>query len=131
MALPLPARIFTVCGALSAALAVSLGAAATHLPPLVQAATNPSFQTALQLQQFHALGLIACGLIATRLVNSRWVQGAGILFIFGSLFFSGNLYLRFLAGIDAFRAFVPWGGGAWILGWLALAIGVAAARKEA
>jgi uncharacterized membrane protein YgdD (TMEM256/DUF423 family) len=62
--------------------------------------------------------------LAIREPDSRWFVGAGTLLIIGSLLFSGNLYLRTLAGIDTFRAFVPWGGSAWILGWLALAVGV-------
>jgi uncharacterized membrane protein YgdD (TMEM256/DUF423 family) len=66
---------------------------------------------------------------AARLPESRWIMAAGGLMIFGSLFFSGNLYLRTLAGIDSFRVAVPWGGGAWMLAWLALAIGVLRHRE--
>jgi uncharacterized membrane protein YgdD (TMEM256/DUF423 family) len=121
--MPRHARIFIACGALSAALAVMLAAAASHVPAVVQAATNASFVSALQMQQFHALGLLAIGLLAIRVPDSRWFAAAGTLLILGSLLFSGNLYLRTLAGVDTFRALVPWGGSAWILGWLALAIG--------
>lgn len=42
----------------------------------------------------------------------------------GTLLFSGNLYLRSLADYHALHAVTPWGGGAFILSWLALAIGV-------
>jgi uncharacterized membrane protein YgdD (TMEM256/DUF423 family) len=38
--------------------------------------------------------------------------------------FSVNLYLRAFADIQTFRALVPVGGGAFMAGWLALAIGV-------
>jgi uncharacterized membrane protein YgdD (TMEM256/DUF423 family) len=122
--MPRHARVFIICGALSAALAVILSAAASHVPAVVQAATNASFVSALQMQQFHALGLLAIGLLAMHVPDSRWLVAAGTLLILGSLLFSGNLYLRTLAGIDAFLAWVPWGGSAWILGWLALAVGV-------
>jgi uncharacterized membrane protein YgdD (TMEM256/DUF423 family) len=122
--MPLHVRIFITCGALSAALAVMLSAAASHVPAVVQAATQTSFVSALQMQQFHALGLLATGLLAMRLPESRWFVAAGTLLILGSLLFSSNLYLRTLAGIDTFRVMVPWGGGAWILGWLALVMGV-------
>ncbi len=121
--MPLAARLFIAFGALAAATAVALGAAASHVPAVVQAAANPSFVTALQLHQVHALGLIGVGLVAAHLPTSRWVLVAGILLIAGLLLFSGNLYLRTLADIDSFRRFVPWGGSAWIFGWLALAIG--------
>jgi uncharacterized membrane protein YgdD (TMEM256/DUF423 family) len=39
--------------------------------------------------------------------------------------FSFNLYARHVLGWDALRALVPWGGAAWILAWLVLAMGLA------
>jgi uncharacterized membrane protein YgdD (TMEM256/DUF423 family) len=42
----------------------------------------------------------------------------------GLLFFSFNLYARYVFGVDAFRAWVPWGGGAWMVAWLCLAVGL-------
>ena len=126
--MPPMARIFIAFGAISAAAAIILGAAAAHLPGAAQAAGNSSFQTALQLHQFHALGLLAIGLIAAQFSASRWIAASGSLLIVGTLLFSGNIYLRQLAGIDHFRMAVPWGGGAWMLGWLSLAIGILRAR---
>jgi len=126
---PIHARLFLAFGALSAAAAVILGAVAAHLPDVAPAA-QPMFQTALQLHMFHALGLLATGLAAARLPASRWVMAAGGLMMLGTLLFSGNLYLRSMAGIDAFRFVTPWGGGAWILAWLALAIGIMKAGKS-
>lgn len=127
--MPIAARLFIALGALAAGLAVALGAAAAHVPAVVQAATNPSFVTALQLHQVHALGLLAVGLVADRLPASRAVLAAGALLVAGLLLFSGNLYLRTLWGIDSFRSLVPWGGGAWMLAWLTLAVGVARGRS--
>jgi uncharacterized membrane protein YgdD (TMEM256/DUF423 family) len=117
------AKLFLACGALSAAISVALGAAGAHalanLPELAQS----WFRTALQYQQFHALGLLAVGLLVDRF-NSRWISTAGWLMITGTLLFSGNLYLRSLADFHALHAVTPFGGGAFILGWLALAVGV-------
>jgi uncharacterized membrane protein YgdD (TMEM256/DUF423 family) len=120
-------KLFLVIGALSAMLSVALGAAAAHalgdLPPAAQS----WFQTALHYQQFHALGLLAVGLAADRW-PSRWFLAAGWLMIAGILLFSGNLYLRSLADFHALHAVTPFGGGAFILGWLALVIGAATRR---
>ena len=41
----------------------------------------------------------------------------------GLLLFSFNLYARYVLGWDAFRAWVPWGGAAWIVAWLTMAMG--------
>lgn len=117
------AKLFLACGALSAALSVALGAAGAHaltnLPELAQS----WFRTALQYQQFHALGLLAAGLLANR-VDSRWITAAGVLMIVGTMLFSGNLYLRSLADFHALHMVTPWGGMAFILGWIALGVGV-------
>jgi uncharacterized membrane protein YgdD (TMEM256/DUF423 family) len=123
------AKLFLACGALSAAISVALGAAGAHALASLPELTQSTFRTALQYPQLHALGLLAVGLIADR-IASRWILAAGWLLIAGTLLFSGNLYLRTLAGIDAFRIAVPWGGGAWILGWLALAVGVSMASRK-
>jgi len=123
-----PARLFLACGALSAAISVALGAAGAHaladLPELRQS----WFRTALQYQQFHALGLLAVGLLLDRCA-SRWIGAAGVLMLAGTLLFSGNLYLRSLADFHALHAVTPYGGGAFILGWLALAWGIGTARR--
>jgi uncharacterized membrane protein YgdD (TMEM256/DUF423 family) len=111
-------------GAFSAAASVMLGAAAAHLPGASDGATQSVFHTALQFHQFHALGLLIVGLVAARFPSSRWFIGAGWLMVVGTLFFSGNIYLRILADFNDLHAITPYGGGAWILAWLLLAIGV-------
>jgi uncharacterized membrane protein YgdD (TMEM256/DUF423 family) len=117
------AKLFLVLGSLSAALSVALGAAGAHALANLPELTQSWFRTALQYQQFHALGLLAVGLLADR-VDSRWINSAGWLMLAGTLLFSGNLYLRSLADFHALHAVTPFGGGAFILGWLALAVGV-------
>ncbi|MEW6512582.1 MAG: DUF423 domain-containing protein [Pseudomonadota bacterium] len=117
------ARLFLFCGALSAAISVALGAAGAHALAHLPELSQSWFRTALQYQQFHALGLLAIGLLADRFA-SRWIVVAGWLMIAGTLLFSGNLYLRSLADFHALHMVTPWGGGAFILGWLTLAVGV-------
>ena len=116
------ARLFVALGALSAAVSVVLGAAGAHMLGGLPETVAHWFRTALQYHQFHALGLVLVGLVAERAGN-RWVLAAGALMVAGTLLFSGNLYLRALADFHALHAVTPFGGGAFILGWLALAAG--------
>lgn len=129
--MPSHARLFLALGALSAAVSVALGAAASHVLAGRLAGTIAWFEAALQYQQFHALGLLAVGLIAMRLPSSRWIFASGGLMIAGTLLFSGSLYLRSLFDFHDLRAATPLGGGAFMLAWMALAIGaMGAARRE-
>jgi uncharacterized membrane protein YgdD (TMEM256/DUF423 family) len=47
---------------------------------------------------------------------------SGLFFILGIVLFSFNIALHQLAGVSTFRALIPFGGMAFVLGWLAAAI---------
>lgn len=115
------ARFFVIAGAVSACSSVVFSAAFAHLP-VFAAGVPTAVQTALSQQQFHALGLLFTGLAIRVFGASRSLQLAGWLMVVGMLLFSFNLYARHVLGFDALRALVPWGGGAWILAWLCLAV---------
>lgn len=117
------AKLLLACGALSAAASVLLGAAGAHMFSGLPQGALAWFNIALQYHQFHALGLIGADLVAAQRPGSRWIAAAGALMLAGTLLFSGNLYLRSLADFHALHAVTPYGGVAFILGWLALAIG--------
>lgn len=113
-----------VWGAFNGAMAVALSALSNHLP-LAVGAQEKWVQWALEMHRFHALGLIALGLIAHArahdLVARRGVHAAGVLMSAGLILFCLNLYARAWWGLDTFKAAVPWGGMAFILGWAGLA----------
>lgn len=125
---PWPARLFMTLGALSACASVVLGAAFAHWPGFAGGIPT-AVQTALNLQQFHSLGLLITGLLIRVCGASRWWWAAGGLLLTGLLLFSVNLYARHLLGFDAGRAAVPWGGAAWVLAWLCLAAGGVSRRS--
>jgi uncharacterized membrane protein YgdD (TMEM256/DUF423 family) len=125
---PHSARWFLALGAISACTSVVFSAAFAHLP-VFSAGVPTAVQTALSQQQFHSLGLLFTGLALRVCGASRWLQAAGWLMVLGLLLFSFNLYARHVLGWDVLRAMVPWGGAAWILAWLVLALGLAQGNK--
>jgi uncharacterized membrane protein YgdD (TMEM256/DUF423 family) len=116
-------RIFAVAGALSAAIAVVLGAFAAHglrtrLTPELQA----TFEVGVRYQMYHALALLAVAWGAARWPGGA-IGAAGVLFAVGTLIFSGSLYLLVLTGHKWLGAITPLGGLALIAGWLLFAWG--------
>ncbi|HEY5718762.1 MAG TPA: DUF423 domain-containing protein, partial [Gammaproteobacteria bacterium] len=108
---------FVGLGALAALLAVALGAYGAHGVP---AAALPTWEKAVDYQATHALGLLAIGVLAGRW-RCRALRVAGALLLAGTLLFSGSLYLLVLTGVRALGWVTPFGGVAFLLGWLALA----------
>lgn len=108
------------------ALTVALGAAGRHGLAAHLAAHDPGgwFQTALTYHQLHALGLLIVGQALSRWPTSRWLALSGAALLLGMLLFSGNLYLRSIAGIHTFHIVTPLGGTAFIVGWLCFSIGI-------
>ena len=113
-------RVFMALGAVFAALSVALSAASAHVPALQQA--GAAFTASLDQQQFHAMGLVLVGLGLARR-PSLWLVASGGLMLAGLLLFCLNIDARILWGWDAARALVPAGGSAFILAWLAFAVG--------
>ncbi|APR05063.1 DUF423 domain-containing protein [Thauera chlorobenzoica] len=121
-------RIFLFIGALSACIAVGLGAFGAHgLRGRLEADMLAVFETGVRYQMYHALALVALGL-AQRPEPGRLAAAAGGLFIAGSLCFSGSLYLITLAGARGIGLVTPAGGLMLLAGWLVLAL---AALKSA
>ncbi|MDQ3809418.1 MAG: DUF423 domain-containing protein [Chloroflexota bacterium] len=120
-------RLFLALGALSALLAVAAGAFGAHaLRERLSPGLLETFQTGTTYQMYHALGLLLVGVLLARFASdgSTWLAAAGWLFTLGSVLFSGSLYLLALTETRWLGAITPVGGLAFLLGWLALAVGV-------
>ena len=114
-------RLFLGIGAISAGLALALGAFAAHgLRARLSAEALQTFETGARYHMYHALALLAVAWAVTRWPGAA-TTAAGWLFIAGTLLFSGSLYLLAITGVRALGAITPIGGLAFILGWLALA----------
>jgi uncharacterized membrane protein YgdD (TMEM256/DUF423 family) len=121
-------RLFFVLGSASAGLAVALGAFGAHaLKPRLSPEMLAVYETGVRYQMFHALALLAVAWAATRWPGSAAITAGGWLFVAGTLLFSGSLYALSLSGVRGLGAVTPIGGLAWLLGWAALAWGVARA----
>ena len=119
-------RTFLLIGALAGFLGVALGAFGAHA---LRSRLSPEmlavFETGVRYQMYHALAVIATGLIAARM--GGWlIVTAGWLFTAGIVLFSGSLYLLAFTGMSALGAITPIGGVLLLLGWACLALAGAA-----
>lgn len=116
-------RLFLVIGALSAAAAVMAGAFGAHaIAGTVTPERLTTFRTAAQYQLIHSVALVLIALLVDRfpLTSIVW---AGRLLAAGIVLFSGSLYALVLTDVSALGAITPFGGLAFIGGWMLLAIG--------
>lgn len=106
--------------ALAGAGAVASGAFGAHaLRDVLDARALGIWRTAVDYQSWHALALLATALLARDRPPSV-LRVAAVAFALGIVLFSGSLYALALGAPGAFGALTPFGGAAFIAGWLAL-----------
>jgi uncharacterized membrane protein YgdD (TMEM256/DUF423 family) len=119
-------KTWFVLGAFLAALGVMAGAFGAHA---LKGRLSPDmlavYETGARYHLIHALGLLAVGLAADRL-GGGLVNLAGGLLTAGIVLFSGSLYALAISGVKTLGIITPFGGLAWIVGWIVL--GVAALK---
>jgi len=114
-------RVFFTVGAWLAGLSVAIGAYSAH------GATHYMNEDQLRwlakgarYQMYHALALLAVAWALTYWARrARLLKAAGWLFIAGTVFFAGSLYLMAFTGIDLGYV-TPTGGVSYMLGWALL-----------
>lgn len=117
-------KLFFLIGAISAGLAVVLGAFGAHaLRDRLTPELLDTFETGVRYEIYHAFAILIVALALTRW-QSNLVGYAGWAFLVGTILFSGSLYLLALTGMRWLGAVTPIGGVAFIAGWVLLAIGV-------
>src|SRR5262249_52495898 len=102
--------------------AVALGAFGAHalkakLAPDLMAV----YQTAVQYHFWHALGLLAVGMLFLNQPDSGALVAAAWLLFAGLILFGGSLYTLALTGVRLWGAVAPFGGVAFLGAWAALA----------
>src|SRR5579875_3910005 len=98
-------------GSIFAFLSVALGAFGAHaLKEKLTPERLTVFQTGVQYEMYHAIGLFVVGLLSKFDPAVRYLPVAGWLFTVGIVLFSGSLYLLCLTGFRKFGAITPLGG---------------------
>ncbi|ANU22362.1 DUF423 domain-containing protein [Planococcus donghaensis] len=118
-------KFFLIAGAVNALLSVAFGAFGAHLlEGRVADKYLDTWQTAVQYQMFHSIGLMVVAiLMSSSLLGSLGsLNWAGYLMLAGIIIFSGSLYVLSLTGISILGAITPIGGVAFITAWVMIII---------
>lgn len=114
--------------AILAAITIAIGAFGAHgLKQLVSSDSLATFETGVRYQMYHVLALLVVGFASVIPVKTKkWVFR---FFCFGTLFFSGSIYLLALKeqlpfSVSFLGPVTPIGGLLFILGWLRLSYGL-------
>ena len=108
-------RLWIVLGALAGLTAVAMAALAAHGLSKLDPAALTMVRSAIEMQGWHALALLACGLWAPR--GGRLADWAGAAFAVGIVLFCGSVYVLGLAGMHL-GIIGPIGGSLLMVGWL-------------
>jgi uncharacterized membrane protein YgdD (TMEM256/DUF423 family) len=111
-------------GAITGGLAVAIGAFGAHAlkPFLIEAGREATFELAVRYQFYHALALLAAGMMTSE-PAPRALHYSRLCFFLGIILFSGSLYTLCFTGYGMLGAVTPFGGVFFILGWVLLGIG--------
>jgi len=117
-------RLLIALGASLLAIATGLGAWASHgAEAMLDPAALRAFETGVDYQAVHSLGLVAVGIFGER-IRGRKLAVVGSLLTVGILFFCGGVYASSLDGPGWITSLAPIGGISLIVGWFALAVAV-------
>ena len=117
------AGLFVVIASILGALSVAGGAFGAHaLKETLTDSALSSFETGVRYQMYHAIALLLIALLIGQNPDLKELAVAGWCFVAGIVLFSGSLYGLSLLGIKALGPVTPFGGLAFIIGWISLAI---------
>jgi uncharacterized membrane protein YgdD (TMEM256/DUF423 family) len=112
-------RVWIGFGALVGLSTVAMAAIAAHGLTALEPAALQSVHSAVEMQGWHALALLACGLWAPR--GGALADWAGAAFSLGIVLFCGGVYAVALFDVRL-GMMAPAGGVLLMLGWVMLAI---------
>ena len=115
-------HILLSLAALSLLVATIAGAVGSHALTFADAQALRSFETAVQFQFFHGLGVVAIVLVGLTGHGGFVRAAAAWLMLGGTLLFCGSIYARALGMAPGIVGVAPYGGVAFMVGWLAFAV---------
>jgi uncharacterized membrane protein YgdD (TMEM256/DUF423 family) len=123
-------RTSLIIGSISGIVAVALGAFGAHglKESLTATGRFDTFNLAVEYQFYHALALLATGIISGNIPSKKFGY-ASMSFTIGIVFFSGSLYFLAILNKSVLGAITPLGGVSFILGWIFLLLGVLQNKK--
>ena len=117
-------KLYIITGSVFAALAILFGAFGSHaLKEKLTLEQLEIYDIATRYLMFHALGIFAIGILGYQ-VPGEVLTWPLLLMVFGTLIFSGSLYLISLAGYKKLGMVTPIGGLALIISWLMVAYNI-------
>ena len=118
------ARCFLLISSLSGFFSVALGAFAAHgLKQRLDEYHLGVFRTGVEYQFYHCFALALVGLLLLR-GSYPLLRASGYAFLFGTIIFSGSLYLLALTRVGKWGAVTPIGGFAFLAGWVLLGVAI-------
>ena len=115
------AKLFMLTSAISGLLAVALGAFGAHgFETILQPDLLDTYQTGVDYHFYHTLALLGVSILLMQNPGASTLRLSGLMFIAGTVVFSGSLYLLAISGVRWLGAITPIGGVAFIIGWAAL-----------
>ena len=112
-------RVWIALGSLAGLTAVAMAALAAHGMSWLDPAGLAMMRSAIEMQGWHALALLACGLWSPS--GGRLADWAGAAFAVGTVLFCGAVYALALSGVRL-GIIAPLGGTLLMVGWLLLGL---------
>lgn len=113
-------KFFLLIGVIYGFLAVALGAFGAHgLEGKISEKALTNWEKAVNYQMFHTMALFVVGLLMSKFESGQLVT-AGWFFLVGVILFSGSLYLYATSGQKFLAMITPFGGIAFLIGWVFL-----------
>lgn len=117
-------KFLFIIGAINGFLAVALGAFGAHgLEGKISENALKTWEKAVNYQMFHTVSILLTGILLLK-AQSSTLLWAGWMFVIGILLFSGSLYLYSTTGVRTLAMITPFGGVAFLIGWILLGYGL-------